>query len=110
MSDGYVVAMFSFQSGLVSLRFSVQGDAPVHSIAAALFLPTERVHFFEKVGYYRRFFGPSHIFDRPSHGFPFLLQTFPSSIAPPQPKVRRWLQYVALSLTSRMRHRTRLFL
>ncbi|EMG49874.1 Glycolipid 2-alpha-mannosyltransferase [Candida maltosa Xu316] len=28
------------------------GDAPVHSIAAALFLPREKVHFFEDVGYY----------------------------------------------------------
>ncbi|KAG7194344.1 Glycolipid 2-alpha-mannosyltransferase 1 [Scheffersomyces spartinae] len=28
------------------------GDAPVHSIAAALFLPREKVHFFGDVGYY----------------------------------------------------------
>ncbi|EGW31253.1 alpha-1,2-mannosyltransferase [Spathaspora passalidarum NRRL Y-27907] len=28
------------------------GDAPVHSIAAALFLPKEKIHFFEDVGYY----------------------------------------------------------
>lgn len=28
------------------------GDAPVHSIAAALFLPREKLHFFEDVGYY----------------------------------------------------------
>lgn len=28
------------------------GDAPVHSIAAALFLPKEKVHFFDDVGYY----------------------------------------------------------
>ncbi|VEU20235.1 DEKNAAC101007 [Brettanomyces naardenensis] len=28
------------------------GDAPVHSIAAALFLPRERIHFFDDVGYY----------------------------------------------------------
>ncbi|KAK6460711.1 alpha-1,2-mannosyltransferase, partial [Scheffersomyces coipomensis] len=28
------------------------GDAPVHSIAAALFLPREKIHFFEDVGYY----------------------------------------------------------
>ncbi|KAK9465932.1 nucleotide-diphospho-sugar transferase [Lipomyces arxii] len=28
------------------------GDAPVHSIAAALFLPQEKVHFFEDIGYY----------------------------------------------------------
>ncbi len=28
------------------------GDAPVHSIAASLFLPREKVHFFNDVGYY----------------------------------------------------------
>ncbi|KAG2736530.1 hypothetical protein G9P44_000620 [Scheffersomyces stipitis] len=28
------------------------GDAPVHSIAAALFLPRDKIHFFEDVGYY----------------------------------------------------------
>lgn len=28
------------------------GDAPVHSIAAALFLPKEKVHFFDDIGYY----------------------------------------------------------
>lgn len=28
------------------------GDAPVHSIGAALFLPKDQVHFFEDVGYY----------------------------------------------------------
>ncbi|KAH3675656.1 hypothetical protein WICMUC_002573 [Wickerhamomyces mucosus] len=28
------------------------GDAPVHSIAAALFIPKERVHYFEEIGYY----------------------------------------------------------
>lgn len=28
------------------------GDAPVHSIAVALFLPMDRVHFFNDVGYY----------------------------------------------------------
>ncbi|GAA5951612.1 hypothetical protein JCM10213_005417 [Rhodosporidiobolus nylandii] len=28
------------------------GDAPVHSIAAALFLKTEEVHFFEDIGYF----------------------------------------------------------
>ena len=27
------------------------GDAPIHSIAAALFLPREKVHYFEDVGY-----------------------------------------------------------
>ena len=28
------------------------GDAPVHSIAAALFLPREKIHFFEDIGYF----------------------------------------------------------
>ncbi|EMD36044.1 glycosyltransferase family 15 protein [Gelatoporia subvermispora B] len=28
------------------------GDAPVHSIAASLFLPKERVHFFDEIGYF----------------------------------------------------------
>ncbi|KAK9246199.1 nucleotide-diphospho-sugar transferase [Lipomyces tetrasporus] len=28
------------------------GDAPVHSIAAALFLPKEKVHFFDDIGYW----------------------------------------------------------
>merc|ERR1712225_124062 len=28
------------------------GDAPVHSIAAALFLPFEEIHFFESIGYF----------------------------------------------------------
>lgn len=28
------------------------GDAPVHSIAAALFLPRDEIHFFDDVGYY----------------------------------------------------------
>lgn len=28
------------------------GDAPVHSIAVALFLPRERVHFFDDIGYF----------------------------------------------------------
>ncbi|KAI5959102.1 KTR1 [Candida pseudojiufengensis] len=28
------------------------GDAPVHSIGAALFLPREKIHFFEDVGYF----------------------------------------------------------
>ncbi|OCH92013.1 glycosyltransferase family 15 protein [Obba rivulosa] len=28
------------------------GDAPVHSIAASLFLPKERIHFFQEIGYF----------------------------------------------------------
>ena len=28
------------------------GDAPVHSIAASLFLPRDKIHFFEDIGYY----------------------------------------------------------
>ncbi|KAG0345046.1 hypothetical protein BG004_004006 [Podila humilis] len=30
------------------------GDAPVHSIAAALLLPRDQVHFFREIGYYHR--------------------------------------------------------
>ncbi|CCH46659.1 Glycolipid 2-alpha-mannosyltransferase [Wickerhamomyces ciferrii] len=33
------------------------GDAPVHSIAASLFLPQDRVHYFKEIGY---FHGPYH--------------------------------------------------
>lgn len=28
------------------------GDAPVHSIAVAMFLPKEKIHFFENIGYF----------------------------------------------------------
>lgn len=28
------------------------GDAPVHSLAVAMFLPPEQIHFFENIGYY----------------------------------------------------------
>jgi alpha 1,2-mannosyltransferase len=28
------------------------GDAPVHSIAAALLLPINQIHFFKEIGYY----------------------------------------------------------
>ena len=31
--------------------FSKQGDAPVHSIGAALFAKKEQIHFFEDIGY-----------------------------------------------------------
>lgn len=30
------------------------GDAPVHSIAAALFLKKEELHFFNEIGYVQR--------------------------------------------------------
>jgi alpha 1,2-mannosyltransferase len=30
------------------------GDAPVHSIAAALLLPRSEIHFFREVGYYHQ--------------------------------------------------------
>jgi alpha 1,2-mannosyltransferase len=30
------------------------GDAPVHSLAAALFLPKSQLHFFEDIGYEHR--------------------------------------------------------
>lgn len=28
------------------------GDAPIHSIAASLFLPKDQIHFFQEIGYY----------------------------------------------------------
>lgn len=36
-----------------SLNFMIQrwGDAPVHSIGAALFLPRSRIHFWDEIGY-----------------------------------------------------------
>lgn len=33
------------------------GDAPVHSLAVGMFLPKERIHFFENIGYYHAPFG-----------------------------------------------------
>ncbi len=33
------------------------GDAPVHSIAAGMFLPKEKIHFFEDIGYYHAPYG-----------------------------------------------------
>lgn len=33
------------------------GDAPVHSIAAAMFLPKEQIHFFEDIGYFHAPYG-----------------------------------------------------
>jgi hypothetical protein len=30
------------------------GDAPVHSIAAAMFLPIEKIHHFDDIGYYHK--------------------------------------------------------
>ena len=33
------------------------GDAPVHSIAAGMLLPKEKIHFFEDVGYYHAPYG-----------------------------------------------------
>lgn len=33
------------------------GDAPVHSIAAGMFLPKEKIHFFEDIGYFHAPYG-----------------------------------------------------
>lgn len=33
------------------------GDAPVHSIAVGMFLPKEKIHFFEDIGYYHAPYG-----------------------------------------------------
>ncbi|ONH67676.1 Glycolipid 2-alpha-mannosyltransferase 1 [Cyberlindnera fabianii] len=40
------------------------GDAPVHSIAAALFLPKDRIHYFEEIGYYHNPYNSCPINDK----------------------------------------------
>jgi alpha 1,2-mannosyltransferase len=42
---------FEFLDSKGGFYYERWGDAPVHSIAAALFLPKERIHFFDEVGY-----------------------------------------------------------
>lgn len=49
----YEVDYFHQASLSVSYQFGYQrwGDAPVHSIAAALFASKEQIHFFDEIGY-----------------------------------------------------------
>ncbi|KAK6200468.1 glycolipid 2-alpha-mannosyltransferase [Scheffersomyces amazonensis] len=50
-SDAYR-EYFEFLDRAGGFFYERWGDAPVHSIAAALFLPRDRIHFFEDVGYF----------------------------------------------------------
>ncbi|KAJ3893675.1 glycosyltransferase family 15 protein [Lentinula edodes] len=49
-SDAYQ-AFFKFLDAEGGFYYERWGDAPVHSIAAALFLPKNRLHFFQDIGY-----------------------------------------------------------
>lgn len=42
---------FTFLDEKGGFYYERWGDAPVHSIAAALFLPKDQIHFFSDVGY-----------------------------------------------------------
>lgn len=42
---------FSFLDQIGGFYYERWGDAPIHSIAASLFLPRSQVHFFEEIGY-----------------------------------------------------------
>ncbi|CDK26681.1 unnamed protein product [Kuraishia capsulata CBS 1993] len=50
-SDAYL-KYFEYLDKAGGFFYERWGDAPVHSIAAALFLPRDQIHFFEDVGYY----------------------------------------------------------
>ncbi|KAJ3781406.1 glycosyltransferase family 15 protein [Lentinula aff. detonsa] len=49
-SDAYQT-FFEFLDAKGGFYYERWGDAPVHSIAAALFLPKHRLHFFQDIGY-----------------------------------------------------------
>ncbi|TDL23887.1 glycosyl transferase [Rickenella mellea] len=44
-------AFFSYLDGTGNFYYERWGDAPVHSIAASLFLPKDQIHFFGDIGY-----------------------------------------------------------
>ncbi|KAF9002075.1 nucleotide-diphospho-sugar transferase [Cyathus striatus] len=44
-------AFFDFLDQKGGFYYERWGDAPVHSIAAALFLPRQQIHFFNEIGY-----------------------------------------------------------
>ncbi|THH03131.1 hypothetical protein EW145_g6501 [Phellinidium pouzarii] len=46
------LAYFDFLDATGNFYYERWGDAPVHSIAAALFLPRSQLHFFNDIGYY----------------------------------------------------------
>ncbi|QPG77396.1 Glycolipid 2-alpha-mannosyltransferase 1 [Brettanomyces nanus] len=50
-SDAYM-KYFEYLDKAGGFFYERWGDAPVHSIAASLLLPKERIHFFDDVGYY----------------------------------------------------------
>lgn len=62
MKDGCVNAQPPSVSVQLS-RFSFeQGDAPVHSIAAALFLPKSAIHYWDNIGYRHGVYQVSHMY------------------------------------------------
>jgi len=44
-------AFFEYLDSRGGFYYERWGDAPVHSIAASLFLPKDQIHFFDEVGY-----------------------------------------------------------
>jgi hypothetical protein len=44
-------AYFDYLDSKGGFYYERWGDAPVHSIAAALFLPKDRIHIFDEIGY-----------------------------------------------------------
>lgn len=49
-SDAYM-KYFEFLDQKGGFYYERWGDAPVHSIAASLFLPKEKIHWFDDIGY-----------------------------------------------------------
>ncbi|KIM60235.1 glycosyltransferase family 15 protein [Scleroderma citrinum Foug A] len=49
-SDAYM-SFFNFLDEKGGFYYERWGDAPVHSIAASLFLPRDAIHFFQEIGY-----------------------------------------------------------
>ncbi|KAI5966128.1 hypothetical protein CANMA_003374 [Candida margitis] len=62
-SDAYK-AYFEYLDKAGGFFYERWGDAPVHSIAAALFLPKEKIHFFEDIGYFHVPFNNCPVDDR----------------------------------------------
>ncbi|KAI5965437.1 KRE2 [Candida theae] len=50
-------AYFEYLDATGGFFYERWGDAPVHSIAAALFLPKSKIHYFEDVGYRHHVYG-----------------------------------------------------
>ena len=47
----HYLAFFDYLDKTGNFYYERWGDAPVHSIAAALFLPKSQLHFFNEIGY-----------------------------------------------------------